>query len=60
MEKPNISEKFTIEDIHKIREYNAEGRKKLTLKERLADISESANNCEKDINEYRKKRGAAI
>lgn len=54
MEKPNISDKFTIEDIHKIREYNAERRKRLTLKERLKDIKESANECEKDIKEYRK------
>ena len=58
MKKPNISEKFTIEDIHTIREYNAERRKKLTLEERLADIRKSANECEKDIDEYRKTRVA--
>ena len=58
MKKPNISEKFTIEDIHIIRYYNAERRKKLTLKERLADIRKSANECENDIEEYRKKRVA--
>ena len=58
MKKPEISNKFTIEDIHKVREYNAERRKKLTLKERLADKRESANKCEKDIIEYRKKRKA--
>ncbi len=56
MNKPNISEKFTIDDIHKIREYNAERRKRLTLKERLADIKKSADECEKDIDEYRKTR----
>lgn len=38
MKKTDISEKFTIEDIHAIREYNAERRKKLPLKERLEDI----------------------
>ncbi len=58
MNKPNISDKFSIEDIHEIREYNAERRKKLTLKERLADIRKSADECEKDINEYRKDRVA--
>ena len=59
MDKPEISEKFTIEDIHKIREYNAERRRKLTIEERLEDIKKSADECEKEINEYRKK-GIAI
>ncbi len=54
MEKLNISEKFTIEDIHTIRRYNSERRKKLPLKDRLEDIKKSANECEKDIEEYRK------
>ena len=58
MKKPDISEKFTIEDIHKIREYNTERRKKLTLQERLKDIRKSANECEKDIEKYRKTRAA--
>lgn len=53
-----LSEKFAIEDIHTIREYNTERRKKLTLEERLADIRKSANECEKDVDEYRKKRKA--
>ena len=56
MTKPKISDNFTVEDIHAIREYNAERRKKLTLDERLKDIKNSANECEKDINEYRKKK----
>ena len=58
MGKPNISEKFTIEDIHKIREYNADRRKKLNLEERLKDIKDSADKCEKDINKYRKNKVA--
>ena len=32
--KPNISEDFTIEDIHKIREYNYEMTKDMTFDER--------------------------
>ena len=59
MNKPDISENFTIEDIHIIREYNAEKRKKLTLKERLLDIRKNADECEKDIEKY-KKTGVAI
>lgn len=58
MLRPEISDKFTVEDIHTIREYNAERRKKLTLEERLLDIKNSANKCENDINEYRKRKMA--
>ncbi len=58
MKKPEISEKFTIEDIHKVREYNSARRKKMKLKERLEDIKTSANECEKDIKEYRKTKVA--
>ena len=58
MKKPDISKDFTIEDIHTIRKYNSERRRKLTLKERLKDIKESANECEKYINEYRKTKAA--
>jgi len=54
MKKPDISDKFTMEDIRSIREYNAEKRKKLSLEERLKDIKDSADECEKDINELKK------
>lgn len=56
MKMPQISEKFTVDDIHMIREYNAERRRKLTLKERLADIRKNANECEKDIEKYRNRK----
>ena len=35
MKKPEISKKFTIEDIHKIREYNSFITKKLSSAERM-------------------------
>jgi len=35
--KPEISPNFTIEDIHKLREWNYERLKDATLEERLAD-----------------------
>lgn len=54
MKKPDISDKFTMEDIHSIREYNAEKRKELSLEERLKDIKDSADECEKEINELKK------
>ena len=34
--KPEISKDFTIDDIHKIREYNYEETKKLTVAEQAA------------------------
>ena len=34
MNKPKISKEFTIEDIHKLREYNYEQTKGMTVKER--------------------------
>lgn len=35
MEKPVLSPNFTIEDIHKLREYNYEMTKDMTDKERM-------------------------
>ena len=40
--KPEISPAFTIDDIHKIREWNYERRKGMTLEEADADIHKSA------------------
>ena len=42
MEKPNISPDFTVEDIHKIREYHYELTKDMTREERRAFYSEGA------------------
>lgn len=58
MDKPDISDNFTVEDIHKIREYNADRRKKLNQEKRLKDIKENANKCERDIDKYRNKKVA--
>ncbi|MDR3048533.1 MAG: hypothetical protein LBV16_01625 [Elusimicrobiota bacterium] len=40
--KPKISPDFTIDDIHKIREWNYERLKDSTVQERLADIHKGA------------------
>lgn len=53
LKKPEISDDFTIEDIHKIREYNTERRKKMSVKDRLEDIKNSADRCEEEIKEYK-------
>jgi hypothetical protein len=41
--KPKISPNFTIEDIHKIREWNYERLKDATVEEQIADIRRRAN-----------------
>jgi hypothetical protein len=41
--KPDISPAFTIEDIHKIREWNYERLKDATPEERRADIERHAS-----------------
>ena len=40
--KPNISPNFTIEDIHKLREWNYKRLKDATMEERLEDYHKGA------------------
>jgi len=40
--KPDISPNFTIDDIHKIREWHYERLKDATIEERIADIERRA------------------
>jgi hypothetical protein len=40
--KPNLSPNFTIEDIHKLREWNYKRLKDATMEERLEDYHKSA------------------
>ena len=51
--KPDISTKFTIDDIHKIREWNYERLKDATVDERLMDINKSAEEGLKQIETFR-------
>jgi len=52
----NISDNFTIEDIHKIRAYNYERRKHMTFEERKADIENGAKAGLERINQIRKEK----
>ena len=54
-EQPRISPDFTIDDIHKIREWNAERRKKMTEEEAAADTSQAAKRMMERIELARKK-----
>jgi len=51
-----ISENFTIEDIHKVREWNYERRKNMTFEEKKADIKKGADEAQARIDEIRKKK----
>ena len=49
MNKPIISDNFTIEDIHKIREYNHEVTKKMSFEERRKYYANGADNFKRLI-----------
>lgn len=56
MIKPNISPNFTIDDIHKIREYNYEMTKNMTSEERTSYYERGAAEATKKIEEFRKQK----
>ena len=49
MEKPIISPDFTIEDIHKIREYNYEVTKNMSIEEKIAYYNTAGREAEEEI-----------
>jgi len=49
MEPLIISPDFTVEDIHKIREWNHERTKDMTVEEKVAYYNNSGKNAEKEI-----------
>jgi hypothetical protein len=53
---PPISSEFTIEDIHKIREWNYERLKDATVQERLEEIRRQAEPGIKAIEKFRAAR----
>jgi len=50
---PHISPDFTIEDIHKIREWNYERLKDATIKERIEEIKRQAESGIKVIENFK-------
>jgi len=56
MEKPNISPNFTVEDIHKIREYHYELTKDMPFEERVAFYREGAKEFKKYLAERKLKK----
>ena len=62
MEKPIISPDFTIEDIHKIREYNYELTKNMSVEEKVVYYNTAGREVEKEIQKRKagKEKMAAI
>jgi len=58
MVKPNISENFTIEDIHKVREYNHEATKDMTFDERKSYYEQNADEVLRRIAKLKEKSKA--
>jgi hypothetical protein len=56
MTEPKISPNFTIEDIHKIREWNYERRKNMNYTEYCSDVSQGANRVLSQIEQMRRDR----
>jgi hypothetical protein len=56
MEKPEISPAFTIEDIHKIREFNYNMTKEMSDEERKAYYDKGANRARAEINRLKEKK----
>lgn len=53
MEKPILSPDFTIEDIHKIREYNYEVTKNMTIEEKMLYYNMPRSDVEEQIERLR-------
>lgn len=58
--KPDISPDFTIDDIHRIREWNYERLKDATTEERLTEIEKGASATCRAIEEIRRQKKEAV
>jgi len=54
VEKPDFKDSFSVEDIHKLREYHYEKTKNLTGEELINEINKKADIVRKNIEEKRK------
>lgn len=60
MDKPVLSPNFTIEDIHKLREYNHERRKNMTFEEYFADVQKGADKALAEMARLREEKQLAM
>jgi len=60
MDKPSISPDFTVEDIHKIREYHYELTKDMPFEERVAFYRDGAKEFQKYLAERKRQQALAV
>lgn len=56
MEKPMLSPDFTIEDIHKLREYNYQITKDMPRQERMEYYNSKGRAFQKEIEEHKSQK----
>jgi hypothetical protein len=56
MNYPDISPNFTIDDIHKIREWSYERRKNMTVEEFNKDLAECSSDFRRELQEIRDRK----
>ena len=56
MIKPIIKDSFSVDDIHKIREYHYEVTKNFSAEERLKEINDKAEKVKKELGHKKVKR----
>ncbi len=56
MTKPIIKDSFSVDDIHKVREYHYEMTKNLSTEERLKEIKDKAEKVRKELGQKKVKR----
>ena len=59
MEKPEISSRFDVDDIRKIRDYNSWRHSQMTREEIIEDIKSGANEVLKEIEKLRASSSAS-
>ena len=58
MTKPVFKDSFSVDDIHKLREYHYDITKDMTTEERIKEINDKADEVEREIEAMRVKRVA--
>jgi len=60
MDKPTLSTDFTLEDIHKIREYHYERTKDMSFEERAAFYHEGAKEFQEYLAKYKRRKEPVV
>ena len=58
MDKPIIKDSFSVDDIHKIREYHYEMTKNLSREEKIKEIKDKADKVKEELRRKKEERAA--